>query len=67
GTYVMLRELGFRNVRMYDGSWREYSNRLDLPAEGVTYFDADGAADEIAALKARVEALEKRLDAAAAR
>ena len=66
GTYVMLRELGFRNVRMYDGSWREYANRLDLPAEGVTYFDADGAADEIDKLKARIDALEKRLDAAVA-
>ncbi|MDC8015511.1 sulfurtransferase [Tahibacter soli] len=63
-TYVVLRDLGFRNVRMYDGSWREYSNRLDLPAEDVTYFDADGAADEIDKLKARIEALEKRLDTA---
>ena len=62
-TWVMLRELGFRNVRMYDGSWREYANRLDLPAEDVTYFDADGAADEIDKLKARIDALEKRLDA----
>lgn len=63
-TYVMLRELGFRNVRMYDGSWREYSNRLDLPAEDVTYFDADGASDEIEQLKSRIDALEKRLDGA---
>jgi thiosulfate/3-mercaptopyruvate sulfurtransferase len=67
GTYLMLRELGFRNVRMYDGSWREYSNRLDLPAENATYFDADGAADEIDKLKARIDALEKRLDAATPR
>jgi thiosulfate/3-mercaptopyruvate sulfurtransferase len=25
--------LGYKNVRMYLGSWGEWGNRLDLPAE----------------------------------
>lgn len=30
-TFVVLRMLGFKNVRMYLGSWGEWGNRHDLP------------------------------------
>jgi len=32
-TYVALRSLGYTQVRNYTGSWKEWGDRLDLPAE----------------------------------
>jgi thiosulfate/3-mercaptopyruvate sulfurtransferase len=32
-TFLVLRKLGFENVRVYLGSWGEWGNRLDLPIE----------------------------------
>ena len=32
-SFVALKMLGYKNVRMYLGSWGEWGNRLDLPAE----------------------------------
>lgn len=32
-TFLALKKLGFKNVRVYLGSWGEWGNRLELPTE----------------------------------
>ena len=32
-TFIVLRNLGYRRVRMYLGSWGEWGNKIDLPVE----------------------------------
>jgi len=64
---VVLRELGFKNVRVYDSSWLGYGNTFEAPVENVSYFNVsrvngmmrsmqnqiDLLQDEIATLKAQ--------------
>lgn len=38
--YLLLKDLGYPNVRVYDASWHEYGNRADTPVET----DADAPA-----------------------
>jgi len=33
-TFLALKKLGFKNVRVYLGSWGEWGNKLDLPVNG---------------------------------
>ena len=62
-TTVVLKDLGFKNVRLYDGSWLAYGNTLDAPAEDVNFFNVGLYVSRMNALAKRVEELEKELAA----
>jgi thiosulfate/3-mercaptopyruvate sulfurtransferase len=32
-TYIALKKIGFKNVKVYLGSWGEWGNELGLPIE----------------------------------
>lgn len=57
-TYLILQQLGFRDLKLYDGSWHEYGNRFDLPAQNAHYLDPQEMRDTIEELEQRVKALE---------
>lgn len=60
-TATVLKELGFKNVRVYDSSWLGYGNTLDAPAENVTFFNVGLLQGKLNALQERLEKLEKEL------
>lgn len=61
-TATVLRDLGFRDVRVYDPSWAGYGNHFDLPAENETFFDMFALTNRIGTMQQRIDMLEKRLD-----
>ena len=62
-TAGVLEQLGFKNVRVYDSSWLAYGNKLDAPANNATVFNVGALNGRVAALQARIDALEKELAA----
>ena len=60
-TATVLKDLGFKNIRLYDASWLEYGNTLDAPAEDVKFFNVGLFSNRMSALLKRVEELEKEL------
>ena len=62
-TAVVLADLGFKNVRVYDSSWIGYGATLDAPAEDVTFFNVGNMQGKINALQKRIDGLEKELAA----
>lgn len=62
-TTAVLKDLGFKNVRLYDASWLEYGNTLDAPAEEVRFFNVGLYNSRLTTLIKRVEELEKELAA----
>ena len=58
---AILKELGFKNVRVYDSSWLGYGNTLDAPAENVTFFNVGMMNSRMSAMQKRIETLEKEL------
>jgi thiosulfate/3-mercaptopyruvate sulfurtransferase len=66
-TATVLKELGFKNVKVYDSSWLGYGNTLDAPAEDVTFFNVGLLQSKLNAMQKRVEKLEKGLEGKAAK
>ncbi len=62
-TASVLEELGFRNVKLYDGSWLAYGNTFDLPAQNVSYFNVGRVNGMLNQMQSRIDALEAELEA----
>lgn len=60
-TGSLLRELGFRNVKVYDSSWLDYGNRLDAPAESQSFLNVGALLSRIGGLESRIGTLEEEL------
>ena len=60
---VVLRDLGFRNVRVYDSSWLGYGNTFEAPAENVSYFNVSRVDKRIRSLQMQIDSLQGEIDA----
>lgn len=60
-TATVLKDLGFKKVKVYDSSWLGYGNTLDAPAENAQFFNVGALNARLAAMQKRIDALEKAL------
>ncbi len=60
-TATILKDLGFKDVKVYDSSWLGYGNTLDAPAENVTFFNVGLLQGKLNAMQKRIDKLEKEL------
>lgn len=60
-TAVVLRELGFANVKVYEPSWLGYAGVLSAPAGNEVFVNVGAINGQIGALQNRVRALEAEL------
>ncbi|MES2069767.1 MAG: sulfurtransferase [Pseudomonadota bacterium] len=60
-TATILKDLGFKDVKVYDSSWLGYGNTLDAPAENVTFFNVGLMQGKLNAMQKRIDKLEKEL------
>ena len=60
-TAVVLKDLGFKSVKVYDSSWLGYGNTLNAPADNATFFNVGAMNGKIASLQHSIDGLEKDL------
>jgi thiosulfate/3-mercaptopyruvate sulfurtransferase len=60
-TATVLKDLGFKKVKVYDSSWLGYGNNLSAPAQNVNYFNVGALNGKLGAMQKRIEMLEKQL------
>lgn len=58
---AVLKDLGFKNVKVYDTSWLGYSNALSTPVENATVFNVGQMNGKLDAMQRRIEAMERVL------
>ncbi|HEY6133443.1 MAG TPA: rhodanese-like domain-containing protein [Rubrivivax sp.] len=60
-TASVLRDLGFKDVKLYEPSWLGYAGTLSAPAEREVFFNVAALNGRLAALQGRVGELEAEL------
>jgi thiosulfate/3-mercaptopyruvate sulfurtransferase len=60
-TATLLRELGFKDVKLYEPSWLGYAGALSAPAEREVFVNVGALNGRIGALQTRVGELESEL------
>lgn len=60
-TAAVLRELGFKDVKLYEPSWLGYAGTLAAPAEREVFVNVGALSGQLAALQGRVVELESEL------
>ncbi len=59
---AVLKDLGFKNVKLYDASWLGYANALSTPVENATFFNVGQMNGKLDAMQRRIEAMERVLN-----
>lgn len=60
-TAAVLRDLGFRNVKVYEESWLGYAGHLSAPAEAEVFVNVGALNARLGSLQSRVNELEAEL------
>ncbi|MGD2139719.1 MAG: sulfurtransferase [Burkholderiales bacterium] len=61
-SVVILRELGFTKVRVYDASWLGYGNTFEAPAENVSYFSVGRVNRTMRSLQMQIDILQDEIE-----
>jgi len=62
-TASVLRDLGFKKVRVFEEGWLGYGNDLSAPAEAVQFVNIGALNSRIRGLEAEIEALKAEVNA----
>ena len=66
-TAVVLSQLGFKNVKVYEPSWLGYAAVLSAPANNEAFFNVGALNSRLSSMQQRIEHLERELAAEKAR
>jgi thiosulfate/3-mercaptopyruvate sulfurtransferase len=61
-TATVLRQLGFRDVKVYEPSWLGYAGVITAPAENEVFVNVGALNGKIATLESQVRDLEGELE-----
>lgn len=62
-TAVVLSQLGFKNVKVYEPSWLGYAAVLSAPANNEAFFNVGALNSRLSSMQQRIEHLERELAA----